>query len=149
MPISFSKHLRLVFLKAFGDFGFGRDMLLGTAIAIVTAVLGVVFHLSTAEDWTRHRTLLIVSLAAPYVAVLLAHVGWRITRAPWKVYQDQERELRELQQQSMKFGELSEYDPKVYLDPLNEEFRATGLIPFELSNKGQRVNVAHRITVQP
>ncbi|MFY9560489.1 MAG: hypothetical protein WAQ52_09675 [Terriglobales bacterium] len=44
---------------------------------------------------------------------------------------------------------LAEEDPKVYLEPLNAEFAATGIIPFELSNNGQRVNVAHRIRVQP
>jgi hypothetical protein len=44
---------------------------------------------------------------------------------------------------------LAEEDPKVYLDPLNTEFIESGLLPFEMSNRGQRVNVAHRVTVQP
>jgi hypothetical protein len=44
---------------------------------------------------------------------------------------------------------LEEYDPKVYLEPLNAEFFSTGLIPFDMFNNGQRVNIAHRIRVQP
>ncbi len=48
----------------------------------------------------------------------------------------------------MKGGGLSEYDPKIYLDPLNGEFVSTGIIPFAISNKGQRQNVAHRVQVQ-
>ena len=44
---------------------------------------------------------------------------------------------------------LAEEDPKVYLVPKNSEFRETGIIPFDLFNQGQRVNVAHRIAVQP
>lgn len=44
---------------------------------------------------------------------------------------------------------LSEHDPKVYLDPLNDEFTKTGMLPFEISNRGQRVNMAHAITIEP
>jgi hypothetical protein len=46
-------------------------------------------------------------------------------------------------------GILGEYDPKVYLEPLNSEFFTTGMIPFDIFNNGQRVNIAHRIKVQP
>jgi hypothetical protein len=44
---------------------------------------------------------------------------------------------------------LDEHDPKVYLEPLNAEFVSTGIMAFEISNRGQRVNVAHAIVVQP
>lgn len=44
---------------------------------------------------------------------------------------------------------LAEEDPKIYFEPLNSDFITTGLIPFDMFNNGQRVNVAHRITVQP
>ncbi len=44
---------------------------------------------------------------------------------------------------------LSEHDPKVYLDPLNDEFMKTGILLFEISNRGQRVNIAHAITIEP
>jgi len=44
---------------------------------------------------------------------------------------------------------MAEEDPKVHLDPLNDEFPITGMIPFDLFNEGQRVNPAYRITVQP
>ncbi len=43
---------------------------------------------------------------------------------------------------------LDEHDPKVYLEPLNAEFISSGRLPFEISNRGQRVNVAHRIMIQ-
>jgi|KBSMisStandDraft_5_1062788.scaffolds.fasta_scaffold04181_5 hypothetical protein len=45
--------------------------------------------------------------------------------------------------------ELDEHDPKVCLEPLNAEFTKTGTLPFEISNRGQRVNVAHRIVIEP
>jgi hypothetical protein len=35
---------------------------------------------------------------------------------------------------------LAEEDPKVYLEPMNDEFVKLGYIPFKFSNKGQRVN---------
>jgi hypothetical protein len=60
--------------------------------------------------------------------------------------QKRDRLIAELQQTS---GELAEHDPKVYLEPLNGEFVTTGMLPFEISNKGQRVNVAHKIVIQP
>jgi hypothetical protein len=44
---------------------------------------------------------------------------------------------------------LAEEDPKIYLVPLNEEFKSTGIIPFDMFNNGQRVNIAHSIRVQP
>jgi len=44
---------------------------------------------------------------------------------------------------------LSEHDPKIYLDPLNDEFLKTGILPFEISNRGQQVNMAHAITIEP
>jgi hypothetical protein len=44
---------------------------------------------------------------------------------------------------------LEEHDPKVYFEPINLDFIPTGLIPFDMFNNGQRVNIAHRITVQP
>lgn len=44
---------------------------------------------------------------------------------------------------------LSEEDPIVNFDPLNSEFLSQGYVPFMLSNKGQRVNPAHGVTVLP
>src|ERR1700687_2281892 len=44
---------------------------------------------------------------------------------------------------------LEEHDPKVYFEPVNSDFIPTGMIPFDMFNNGQRVNPAHRITVQP
>jgi hypothetical protein len=44
--------------------------------------------------------------------------------------------------------DLDEHDPKVYLEPLNAEFISTGRFPFDISNQGQRVNVAHHIVIQ-
>ena len=45
--------------------------------------------------------------------------------------------------------ELAEEDPPVFLDPLNSEYIAHGYLPFRISNKGQRVNPATGITIQP
>jgi hypothetical protein len=45
--------------------------------------------------------------------------------------------------------QLAEEDPRVYLDPINSEFVSHGYIPFKVSNKGQRINPAQGITVQP
>jgi hypothetical protein len=44
---------------------------------------------------------------------------------------------------------LAEEDPKVYMEAMNDEFTKLGYIPFKFSNKGQRVNPAQGITVQP
>jgi hypothetical protein len=44
---------------------------------------------------------------------------------------------------------VEEHDPKVYFEPINSDFIPKGELSFDVSNKGQRVNVAHRIKVQP
>jgi ABC-type nickel/cobalt efflux system permease component RcnA len=91
MALTFWQHCRLLMAKTFEEFAFIRDMLLATGITVATAVLGVVFHLSTLEDWKQHRGFLILSLVAPYVIVLGAHLLWRMMRSPWKVHQEQEK----------------------------------------------------------
>jgi hypothetical protein len=44
---------------------------------------------------------------------------------------------------------MAEEDPKIYMEAMNNDFIKLGYVPFKFSNKGQRVNPAQGITVQP
>ena len=141
-----------------------HKLLTGAAVAIATVIVRLAlwhFHRITLM-WAEVSINLLI-IAGSFVIVLLGAVIVNLFRATALLDRERseenaalaerlitaETENRELEQQLTKSGELSEYDPKIYLDPLNGELRNTGTIPFELSNKGQRVNVAHRITVLP
>jgi hypothetical protein len=87
---------------------------------------GVGFSALNEKGHTRPSTVEVQEIASPL------RQASALTRIP---------EHREL--------ELEEHDPKVYLEPLNGEFLTTGMLPFEISNRGQRVNVAHKIIIQP
>jgi hypothetical protein len=44
---------------------------------------------------------------------------------------------------------LAEEDPKVFLEPQNAEFVPLGYMAFKISNKGQRVNPAQSVQIEP
>src|SRR5205085_1764374 len=77
--------------------------------------------------------------------------GYRIAKAVFSLYSEQAGKVRELQQELRKqtAGEkhLAEEDAKVYLVPINTDL-GTGTVTFDVSNKGQRVNPAHRIRIR-
>ncbi len=83
------------------------------------------------------------------IAALASLSGYRLVMSPFWIYRDKDAELRELRKRLESSTVLAEEDPKVYLVPKNSEFSKSGIIPFDMFNLGQRVNVAHRIKVLP
>src|ERR1039458_7697087 len=87
---TFMEYLHLIARRSFKDFGRGYDLLVEIFLAVTTTALQVKFKLGIAADWKNHPKPLVLSLVAPYLAVLVFHIIWRVGTAPWKVYKDRE-----------------------------------------------------------
>src|SRR6202521_788754 len=86
--IGFFDHFWLVFKHAFKNFSWGRDLSISTAIALLGAVIQIWGNTIPQTD----RKILIVSIVAPYIVVFSIHLAWKLGTAPWKLYQELERE---------------------------------------------------------
>src|ERR1035438_927877 len=96
----------------------------------------VIFVLLFVEGSFRHHRLTIIAN----------------TKAQESDLQKMKSKIADLQQENAKYKStptLAEEDPKVYMEAMNDEFTKLGYVPFKFSNKGQRVNPAQGITVQP
>jgi hypothetical protein len=112
---TFRQHSRLVVRRALKDFGWGRDLLISTAIAVGTAAIQLHWRIVASTD----RKLFILSILAPYVLVFGVHVLWRFGSASWKVYQEREAELSETiaKIQAVLDEEIAKRDsPKLFLE---------------------------------
>jgi hypothetical protein len=91
---------------AFSEFRIGRDMLIGTTVAIITLVIQVQKHLIPVIDWQEHKRWWILSFILPYIVVLGCHAIWRFLRAPWLLYRETERK------RGIAFAKLKEQNEK-------------------------------------
>ncbi len=85
--ITLVEHFKLMWHQAFHEFGLGRDMLLGTCLALATVFLQVWWKLI--PDWKQHHIQIMLSLVLPYLVILVPHVIYRIVMAPLKAYREQ------------------------------------------------------------
>lgn len=82
-------------------------MILGAFIAAITVGLQAWFGLIKAADWHQHKWLWILTVIVPFVVVLAIDAAYRIITAPWRVYQDQEREFANAEaEQDRRFSEV-------------------------------------------
>jgi hypothetical protein len=131
---------RSVVRSAFKEFWTATDQVL-TAIAVLT-FFGVLANRKYAEKLVTAWNGISPWWSVIPIALL---VVYRLLRANYEKYAGVKRELDTLRPPFT----VAEEDPKVYFEPLNSEFTRNGYIPFKFSNKGQRINPAQGITVQP
>src|ERR1035438_1380917 len=93
--IGFWRHSKLAIKFAFAEFGVGRDMVLGTIIALITLGIQVRERLIPIADWQEHKKWWILSFVLPYIVVLGVHAIWRTLQAPWQFYRKAEIGHRE------------------------------------------------------
>jgi hypothetical protein len=91
---------------AFSEFRIGRDILIGTTIAILTLAIQVREHLIPVVDWQEHKRWWILSFVLPYIVVLGCHATWKFIRAPWLLYRETERK------REIAFAKLKEQNEK-------------------------------------
>src|SRR6185437_10418740 len=87
-PTGFSSYLRTVFRRAFIPFAWTRDILIATAVALVTVFIQA--HWNLIPDWGQHKRQLILSYVIPYAVILVPHWLYRLAEAPWRVHQELE-----------------------------------------------------------
>jgi hypothetical protein len=88
-PVGFKKFWKYqvaVLGLAFTDFHMGRDMILGTAIALLNLIFSISFRLIPLKDWNDHKWLWVIATVSPYVIVLLFHFIWRLLLAPAQMH---------------------------------------------------------------
>ena len=90
-PTSRLGYCRQLVAMAFQKFTWGRDMVIATLIAAVTAGGQLRFDLVPADKKGRF----VLTVLAPYVVVLLVHILWRFIWAPWKLHREREVELQQ------------------------------------------------------
>ncbi len=88
--IGFWQHSKMAIKYAFAEFGAGRDMALGTIIALITLGIQVRERLIPIADWQEHKKWWILSFVLPYIVVLGVHAIWRMLQAPWRLYRKEE-----------------------------------------------------------
>ncbi|SRR6266446_3250188 len=113
---TFFGHARLTLRRAFDDFKFGRDMVLGGSLAVGTLVLQVWWKLIPLADWREHSWQWIGSVVIPFVLVFGIDCIRRVVAGPWMLYRKQELELREVKQQLAEKAESSDEGPDLSLD---------------------------------
>jgi hypothetical protein len=128
-----------------------RDWLKGEALlASVTGLFA--YFLSPGTRSERFIVAVLIPLAGLCAWIVLLFL-WRTLLAPSSIYKAQADTISALRQRIAQLekstSQMAEEDPRVYLAPLNAEFRSNGFMVFELFNQGQRVNPAQGITVQP
>lgn len=124
LPTTFFEYVGMALRRAFREFEIGRDMGIGASIAVLTLGLQVWWRLIPLKDWEEHKWQWVISVAGPFVIVLGGHALWRLISAPWRIHQDQEREmetLRELQK--------AVEEKEVHLEPSNP-LCSTFMVPF-------------------
>lgn len=84
---SFLKYQLCLLKVTFWNFKWGRDLLISTAIAAVTTAIQTRWNFIA----PGHARGYWISVLAPYVIVLGAHVGWKRFIASWKVHDAQKR----------------------------------------------------------
>jgi hypothetical protein len=161
MASGFMSHTRLVYGRAKRDTKKRlREWLSQEALlAIATAIVAYFFSPGTRAE----RALLGIGIPLAGVgAWIIGLFIWNLVVAPSEIYGEQERNhtneittardqisclKSELARLTPPF-QLAEEDHRVFMKPLNHEFKSLGLVGFELVNDGQRVNPAQGITVQ-
>lgn len=139
MPRSAWSHLKSR-AKRSGGLSLWED---GTVAVVATIIGYLVLDRKSARE----------NAIAALIIGLGAAITWQILRFIWRFFWTVPREVEAERDNALaklktKAG-LAEEDPRVYLEPLNSDFVSRGYMAFKLSNKGQRVNLAQGIVVQP
>jgi hypothetical protein len=87
---TFRQHFGLVRRRAFEEFAWTRDILIGTGLGLCSVFLQAYWGLISIKDWQEHWNLWVLSIAIPYAIILVPHLLWRFVRAPWQVHQELE-----------------------------------------------------------
>jgi hypothetical protein len=126
-------------------------VILPTVVAIVTS--GIQFYVLGWASMLDNVKILGTSVGAGlcvFGVLLIIH----LVRKPCELYIGATKTIAKLSKENERLKRpvidslvLAEEDPKVHLAPLNGEYPTLGIIPFDLSNLGQRVNPAYRIRI--
>jgi len=84
---SFLKYQLCLLEVTFHEFHWTRDLLISTAIAIATTITQIHWNFIAPGQARGYW----ISVLAPYVIVLGAHLGWKRFVAPWKVHGSQKK----------------------------------------------------------
>lgn len=130
-----------------------QRLIVPAVVTVVASLLQFYFMgwASTADNLKIVGTSLVAGLCVFVVLVLIY-----VVRKPCELYIGATEEITRLSAENERLKKplagtellMAEEDPKVYLEALNNNI-ATQTVQFQVGNKGQRVNPAHRITVQP
>jgi len=115
IPISLGDYWRLTTKTALKDFAWGRDLSISTAIALLGAFVQVWGKMIPLHD----RRVFVLSIVAPYVLFLGIHLALRFARAPWKVHQEREMELKKAiieVEDELDAEKAKERSPKLFLE---------------------------------
>jgi hypothetical protein len=134
---TFFGHFRLVIRKAFEEFDVGKDMLVGTFIALFTLAMVVYYRLIDPKDWSEHKWLWILCTVAPYLVVLGGHAALRFVKAPSLLYREQERKAAESDRLRLQ-AENKIYDGRPIFVLEIRSRNAMGWWTFHLRNCGLR-----------
>jgi len=69
-------------------------MLVGLGLGISSLLLQARWTLITVQDWRAHWGRWVLSIAIPYIAIVVPHLVWRFVEARWRVYQELEARYR-------------------------------------------------------
>jgi hypothetical protein len=140
-------------LAVFDQFSWGRLIVPAAVTAIAS---GIQFHYmgwASTEDNLKILGTSVAAGACVFGVLVVIH----LVRKPCELHISSTEaigrlslENDQLRQRAIGTGlSMAEEDPRVWLKPLNSEYLSHGFMPFELSNRGQRVNPAQGITIQP
>ena len=65
-------------------------MLIGTALTVSSLLLQAHWGLISVQDWHEHWRLWVLSVAGPYIVIVVPHLLWRLAQAPWRIHQETE-----------------------------------------------------------
>jgi hypothetical protein len=130
-----------------------RRLIVPAVVTVVASLLQFYFMgwASTADNLKIVGTSLVAGLCVFVVLVFIY-----VARKPCELYIGATEEITRLSGENERLKAplaetellMAEEDPKVYLEALNNNIAAE-VVQLQVWNKGQRVNPAHRITVQP
>ena len=67
----------MVLRRAFREYGLGRDMGIGAAIALISLGLQVWWELIPLKDWQEHKWQCVISVGlTPFYVPVFMRVGW-------------------------------------------------------------------------
>lgn len=114
-PISFKDYCRLTIKAALKDFAWALSLLISFAIALLGAGIRIFGRVVPQHD----RTVLVLSIVAPFVLVFGIRFTWRLSAAPWKVHRKREIELKKAIieiQDELEVEKAKERSPKLFLE---------------------------------